>query len=208
MKEDAIKHIHTIGRVGVIIANIYKVLIIVLTLIILAGTVGLFMIPKDLLTLLLFLLLAFFIGLVLRPLLMNLNHLFDKRLAETDLMLGETATGELSRPQLTLMMKTMMQDKEGRADFILHANRFEKRYPKLIRTGFILILVIPLIFLILMFSLESKIVFLTLWIISIIAISVWLIVVEYIHTKLEEQKELAGMSYEEMLENFRGKEAE
>ena len=27
-------------------------------------------------------------------------------------------------------------------------------------------------------------------------------------TKLEEQKELAGMSYEEMLENFRGKEAE
>ena len=32
--------------------------------------------------------------------------------------------------------------------------------------------------------------------------------IEYIHTKLEEQKELAGMSYEEMLENFRGKEAE
>ena len=28
------------------------------------------------------------------------------------------------------------------------------------------------------------------------------------HTKLEEQKEMAGMSYEEMLENFRGKEAE
>ena len=49
---------------------------------------------------------------------MNLNHLFDKRLAETDLMLGETATGELSRPQLTLMMKTMMQDEDGRADFI------------------------------------------------------------------------------------------
>ena len=47
---------------------------------------------------------------------MNLNHLFDKRLAETDLMLGETATGELSRPQLTLMMKTMMQDEDGRAD--------------------------------------------------------------------------------------------
>ena len=28
------------------------------------------------------------------------------------------------------------------------------------------------------------------------------------NTKLEEQKKLAGMSYEEMLENFRGKEAE
>ena len=51
MKEDAIKRIHTIGRVGVIITNIYKVLIIVLMLIILVGTIGLFMIPKDLLTL-------------------------------------------------------------------------------------------------------------------------------------------------------------
>jgi putative membrane protein len=78
----------------------------------------------------------------------------------------------------------------------------------MVRIGFLAIAIIPLIFLILMFSLESKIVFLTLWIISIIAISVWLIVIEYIHTKLEEQKEMAGMSYEEMLENFRGKEAE
>ena len=51
MKEDAIKRIHTIGRVGVIITNIYRVLIIVLMLIILVGTIGLFMIPKDLLTL-------------------------------------------------------------------------------------------------------------------------------------------------------------
>ena len=88
------------------------------------------------------------------------------------------------------------------------AQKFENNYRKMIRIGFLAIAIIPLIFLILMFSLESKIVFLTLWIISIIAISVWLIVVEYIHTKLEEQKKLAGMSYEEMLENFRGKEAE
>ena len=56
--------------------------------------------------------------------------------------------------------------------------------------------------------LESKIVFLTLWIISIIAISVWLIVVEFIHNKLEEQQKIAGMSFDEMLEKFRGKEEE
>ena len=154
---------------------------------------------KNLLILLLFLLLAFFIGLVLRPLLMNLNHLFDKRLAETDLMLGETATDELARPQLTLMMKTMMQDKEGRADFILRANRFEKRYPKLIRTGFILILVIPMIFLLLMFSLESKIVYLTLWIISLIVLAVYLICVEYIHDKTSRQLSYINLSEEEFL---------
>lgn len=139
---------------------------------------------------------------------MNLNHLFDRRLADTDLMLGETAGDELQRPQMQLMLRALMRDDEARKDFMERSERFERRYPYLIRYGFLAILIIPLIFLILMFSLESKIVFLTLWIISIIAISVWLIVVEYIHTKLEEQKELAGMSYEEMLENFRGKEAE
>ena len=154
---------------------------------------------KNLLILLLFLLLAFFIGLVLRPLLMNLNHLFDKRLAETDLMLGETATDELARPQFTLMMKTMMQDEEGRTDFILRANHFEKRYPKLIRTGFILILVIPLIFLLLMFSLESKIVYLTLWIISLIVLAVYLICVEYIHDKTSRQLSYINLSEEEFL---------
>lgn len=154
---------------------------------------------KNLLILLLFLLLAFFIGLVLRPLLMNLNHLFDKRLAETDLMLGETATDELARPQLTLMMKTMMQDEEGSADFILRVNHFEKRYPKLIRTGFILILVIPLIFLLLMFSLESKIVYLTLWIISLIVLAVYLICVEYIHDKTSRQLSYINLSEEEFL---------
>ena len=134
-----------------------------------------------------------------REYLLHVMECLKKRLAETDLMLGETATDELARPQLTLMMKTMMQDEEGRADFILRVNHFEKRYPKLIRTGFILILVIPLIFLLLMFSLESKIVYLTLWIISLIVLAVYLICVEYIHDKTSRQLSYINLSEEEFL---------
>lgn len=78
----------------------------------------------------------------------------------------------------------------------------------MIRYGFLAIIIIPLIFLILMFSLESKIVFLVLWIISIIAIATWLIIVEFIHTRLAEQQQLAGMSFDEMVKKFRGKEEE
>ena len=81
-------------------------------------------------------------------------------------------------------------------------------YRKMIRYGFLAIIIIPLIFLILMFSLESKIVFLVLWIISIIAIATWLIIVEFIHTRLAEQQQLAGMSFDEMVKKFRGKEDE
>ena len=100
-------------------------------------------------------------------------------------------------------MKTMMQDEDGRADFIQRANRFEKRYPKLIRTGFILILVIPLIFLLLMFGLESKIVYLTLWIISLIVLAVYLICVEYIHDKMLKQLAATGMTTEDLVRGIK-----
>lgn len=165
---------------------------------------------NDLLILLLcYVPISLLIGLGLRPALSGLNHLFDKKLAETEFMMCEPHEAELNRStQLSMLLQASLSIEDLRLVTAERAQKFENNYHKMIRIGFLAIAIIPLIFLILMFSLESKIVFLTLWIISIIAISVWLIVVEYIHTKLEEQKELAGMSYEEMLENFRGKEAE
>ena len=154
---------------------------------------------KDLLILLVFVLLAFFIGLVLRPLLMNLNHLFDKRLAETDLMLGETFTSEKERPQYHMMLKAVLQDETAKQEFFARSAKFEARYPKLIRYGFLSIIIIPLIFLILMFSLESKIVYLALWIISLIILAVYLICVEYIHDKITRQLKLADLSPEDLI---------
>ena len=165
---------------------------------------------NDLLILLLcYVPISLLIGLGLRPALSGLNHLFDKKLAETEFMMCEPHEAELSRStQLSMLLQASLSIEDLRLVTAERAQKFENNYRKMVRIGFLAIAIIPLIFLILMFSLESKIVFLTLWIISIIAISVWLIVIEYIHTKLEEQKEMAGMSYEEMLENFRGKEAE
>ena len=154
---------------------------------------------KNLGILALFLLLALFIGLVLRLLLMNLNHLFDRRLAETDLMLGETASDELQRPQMQLMLRALMRDDEARKEFMEKSERFERRYPYLIRYGFLAIVIIPLIFLILMFSLESKIVYLILWIVSLIALVLYLICVEYIHDKIRRQMELGGITSEDLV---------
>ena len=66
-----------------------------------------------------------FIGLVLRPLLMNLNHLFDKRLSETELMLGETESAERKRPELTMMMKTLMEDAEWKQEFLVKSENLK-----------------------------------------------------------------------------------
>ena len=136
---------------------------------------------------------SLFIGLVLRPLLMNLNHLFDKRLSETELMLGETETAERKRPELTMMMKTLMERSE----------KFEKRYPKMIRFGFLGMIIVPLIFLILMFSLESKLVFLVLWIVSLIVLALYLICVEYIHDKMLKQLAATGMTTEDLIREIK-----
>ena len=158
----------------------------------------------NLLILLLFVPVSLLIGLGIRPLLSGLNRLFDIKLAETDLMLGETPDRNIRRSaQLSLLLKASLSQEELQIQTAEKAQRFEKNYHKMIRFGFFAILTIPLIFLILMFSLESKIVFLILWILSIILIATWLITVEYIHNELAAQQELSGMSFVEMLKLFR-----
>ena len=146
---------------------------------------------------------SLFIGLVLRPLLMNRNHLFDNRLSETELMLGETETAERKRPELAMMMKTLMEDDEWKQEFLERSEKFEKRYPKMIRFGFLGMIIIPLIFLILMFSLESKLVFLVLWIVSLIVLALYLICVEYIHDKMLKQLIATGMTTEDLIRGIK-----
>ena len=163
---------------------------------------------KNLLILAIFIPIAFFIGLVLRPVLMNLNHLFDKKLAETDLMLCETETGVNEKGNISLMLKVLMRDEELKEEFMERALKFEKRYPVMIRSGFLCMLIIPLIFLILMFSLNSKLVFLILWIASLVILCLYLITLEYLHDKMVKQLALTGMSPEQLIEEMKEKKRE
>jgi len=83
------------------------------------------------------------------------------------------------------------------------AERFDRNDNKRIRRGFAAIFIIPLIFLILMFSISSKMVFLVLWITSIIVIALYLICVEYLHESLKRRLKVSRMSQEELLETLR-----
>ena len=115
-------------------------------------------------------------------------------------MLGETPDRNIRRSaQLSLLLKASLSQEELQIQTAEKAQRFEKKLSQNDPFWIFAILTIPLIFLILMFSLESKIVFLILWILSIILIATWLITVEYIHNELAAQQELSGMSFEEML---------
>lgn len=158
---------------------------------------------KNILCLAVFLPIALGIGLLLRPHLLNLNYLFDRKLAETDLMICEEEGMQREKISLSTAVKILAGQDEFRKFLNDKIEKFQSNYHKKIRRGFLAIVVIPIIFLILMFSIDSKMVFLVLWIASIILIALYLIVVEYIHESLKRKKRLSEMSDEVLLKEVK-----
>lgn len=158
---------------------------------------------KNILCLAVFLPIALGIGLLLRPHLLNLNYLFDRKLAETDLMICEEEGMQREKISLSTAVKILAGQDEFRKSLNDKIEKFQSNYYKKIRRGFLAIVVIPIIFLILMFSIDSKMVFLVLWIASIILIALYLIVVEYIHESLKRKKRLSEMSDEVLLKEVK-----
>lgn len=152
----------------------------------------------------LFLPIAFIIGLGIRPLMLNLNRMFDRKLEETGLMLCEE--NGMTRERLSLMaaLEILEGEDEFRQKMIEKADKFEENYKKLKAAGVFLIVFLPLIFLALMFSVSSKMVFLILWIASIVAVVLYLIILEFVHDNLERKIRYSGKSAGEIISSMRG----
>ena len=167
-----------------------------------AGTYGHYYV-KNLVILLIYVPIALFIGLVLRRLLLNLNSLFDKKLEQTGLMICEEEGITRERVRLLTTVKILAGEKQFRDEINKKVEQFEICYPKLIKGGFFAIVIIPIVFLILMFSITSKMVFLVLWIVSIILIALYLICVEFIHENLLNKQKMAEMTSDELIEQLK-----
>ncbi|MCX8647897.1 YhgE/Pip domain-containing protein [Bifidobacterium sp. B4107] len=134
---------------------------------------------QDMLHIFWYLPVALLIGLVVRRYLLNLNALFDRRLGATDLMLTEQNHSADRRLSLGSLARSILGEGDYRAVIRRRAHRFLTLYPTLIRGGLVLVL-LPVLFLILLFSTEAKIVMLIACIASIVLIDAYLIIVEYI----------------------------
>ena len=167
-----------------------------------AGTYGHYYV-KNLVILLIYVPIALFIGLVLRRLLLNLNSLFDKKLEQTGLMICEEGGITRERVRLLTTVKILAGEKQFRDEINKKVGQFEICYPKLIKGRFFAIVIIPIVFLILMFSITSKMVFLVLWIVSIILIALYLICVEFIHENLLNKQKMAEMTGDELIEQLK-----
>lgn len=154
-----------------------------------------------------FLLVALFIGLQLRPLLMNLNLLFDKQLAATGLMICESNDMPRQRYSLRTAMRAILDSDSYRTELVEHAVKFERRYPTYIKSGFAAVIGVQVVLFILSTVLDvdnnGKIVLLVLWIISVIAICAWLINIEYIRSSLNTQMRISALSDEDLRREMR-----
>lgn len=154
----------------------------------------------NLLILVIYIVGALLVGLVLRPRRQNLNYLFDSRLAQTDLMLCETETARNENNQVQLMVKMLMQNKDAKEKFIKKSEKFERTYPKKVKYGFICMIAVPLVFLFLMFNLESELVYLALWVVILIGLATYLIYIEYIHDRIQRQEKMNNITTDDLVQ--------
>ena len=154
-----------------------------------------------------FLAIALFIGLQLRPLLLNLNLLFDKQLSTTGLMICESNDLPRQRYSLRTAMRVMLDSASYRRELLEHAVAFEHRYPYFIKGGFAAVVGVQVLIFVLSTVLDvdnnGKVILLVIWIISVIVICGWLINIEYIRASLNTQMRISALSDEDLRREMR-----
>lgn len=148
----------------------------------------------DMLSLFWYLPVALFIGLVVRRYALNLNALFDRRLADTDLMITEKNAMVNERISFSAFLGEYDTAGEMRKMIKHRAHRFFGRYPGLIRSGLAALVVLPFVFLVLLFVIPNKSAMLSAWIASIIVIDAYLIIVEYLRDSYARKLGVSAMS--------------
>ncbi len=82
---------------------------------------------------------------------------------------------------------------------IKYYSAIHKRNKKRIKAGMICMIIIPMFFMILMFAMNSsKIIYLVLWIVSLFALCVYLIAVEYMDYNLKEHIKDIGIDEQKL----------
>ena len=164
-----------------------------------AGAYGSYF-ATNLLMLLLFLVPALVVGVALRRPLINVNVLFDRRLADTDLMICERYGTEVEHYRLALFARTLMHSEEYRRRLARSLERFGRRYPQIQRRGFVCLLALPIGLAAAMFvsPQPAKLPLFVLWIVTIVALCALLIVTEYLHDSLERRMAVASLTTDEV----------
>ena len=157
--------------------------------------------------LLLYFLVFFVGGFLLRPYLTNVNRMFSKQIAASDILNGEESELPARRYRMDQLFRVLADREEYRSELAASAKRFMHLYPKLRRGGVIFGLVVPAIVTPILSVLGfEKVITLTCWLAWLVFIIVFLIVVEFIRDRLAHEIALDDLSDIELRELFQARD--
>ncbi|MBQ0018481.1 MAG: YhgE/Pip domain-containing protein [Clostridiales bacterium] len=143
---------------------------------------------KGLADLLVFLLVAYIIGLGIRPQMSPVNHTVDKRLNDTGILSSERDAQARESKAIKLAIKIANSDDQYQEEFDKRVASFEKFHAKVEDVGIRYVFIIPVVLLALVFIIPRKPLMITIWVICIIAVVAFLTFVEHTHVAIQERK--------------------
>lgn len=143
------------------------------------------------------------IGLVFRPLFVNLNRMFARQIKDSDIFNGEEAQLPARRYRVEKLMGAMMNRREFRTEIIGTVNRFMRFYDHVRRTiavvGFGIAVALTVV-MVLMGA--SKVALLTLWLVWLVLLLLFVLIVEFIRDRLMHEEALSALSEDEVRNLF------
>ncbi|WEV69319.1 YhgE/Pip domain-containing protein [Bifidobacterium sp. ESL0775] len=144
--------------------------------------------------LMVFAVLFFILGLVVKPRMGNLQRLVDRQLKASDIISSEPALHKTREYPISQALNMLADKEEYRAGIEERARRFALLYPKLMRGALAFGIAVPAIMAI-TFSLTTgtKVIALAAWVIWFLAIIIFLVTVESIRDSLARQVRLGNL---------------
>lgn len=149
---------------------------------------------QNIVYLLLFTVIGFIIGLVIRPLMANTNRMFARQIREGGMIVGEDVHLPGTEYRISNALQALTNHSGYKASIERRIARFEALYPKLKRGALIVGLVVPIV-LAVTFSLttNTKLEALLAWIIWVLLIIGFLLTIEFMRDSLRRQRELGNL---------------
>ncbi|MBE6471743.1 MAG: YhgE/Pip domain-containing protein [Coriobacteriaceae bacterium] len=134
-------------------------------------------------------------GALARPLTANLNRLFEQQLKQSDLINIEAVQLPDRRYKVSHLISVISSRDEYRRNMESRAEQFARNYPRIKRVAVVAGIIAPVVATpIFVATNVDKVIILTIWLIWLIAISIVLIVAEFLRDSIEHQLSLSELS--------------
>lgn len=139
------------------------------------------------------------IGILVRPLLSNVNRMVARQIKQSGIFYGEDVEVPIRRFRMSQVVRVLADRQEYREELMRRYDRFKRMYPGLIRGALIGGIGVPVALIVVFsFGMTGKVILLTISLFWLVFVCIFLVVVESLRSSFERQLRLDNMSDEEI----------